>query len=242
MKKVLIAVIFLLVPLCPLLSPVALQQVNAEFRTVARVVDGDTLVLDNGEKVRLVGVDTPETKDPRKPVQYFGQEATNFTKQMVEGKKVWVEFDQANAHVGHKDKYGRTLAYVFREDGKFLNAEIVSNGFGHAYTQYPFKYANEFKALERQAREQNKGLWNGNAVSTSTPRSPDTTIVANNRSHSAKQVAGSTPAFDSNGTIVGTTPTGKPLYEGPRGGIYHYSASGNKVYQSSGRSSARGTR
>ena len=132
----------------------------AEFRTVARVVDGDTLVLDRGERVRLIGVDTPETKDPRKPVQFFGREAANFTRQMVEGKRVRLEFDQANAATGHKDKYGRTLGYVFREDGKFLNAEIVRLGFGHAYMRYPFEHAHEFRELERQARSNNAGLWN----------------------------------------------------------------------------------
>jgi endonuclease YncB( thermonuclease family) len=144
----------------------------ADFRTVTRVVDGDTLVLDDGEKLRLIGVDTPETKDPRRPVQYFGREATNFTKQFVEGKKVRVEFDPANSATAHKDKYGRTLGYVFREDGKFLNAEIISRGFGHAYTRYPFKHASEFRALEKQARERNVGLWNDASTGAAPLRMP----------------------------------------------------------------------
>src|SRR4051812_25435421 len=136
------------------------ERARAEFRTVTRVVDGDTLVLDHGEKLRLIGVDTPETKDPRKPVQYFGVEATNFTKQFVEGKQVRIEFDQANSATGHRDKYGRTLGYVFREDGKFLNAELISQGLGHAYTRYPFAHASEFRVLERHARDRSLGLWN----------------------------------------------------------------------------------
>lgn len=133
----------------------------ADVRTVARVVDGDTLVLDHGEKLRLIGVDTPETKDPRRPVQYFGREATDFTKQMVEGRRIRVEFDQANAATGHRDRYGRTLGYVFRdEDGVFLNAEIIRQGFGHAYTRFPFEHAREFRELERDARSHHAGLWN----------------------------------------------------------------------------------
>src|SRR5262245_31854521 len=92
------------------------------FRIVHRVVEGDTLVLENGERVRLIGVDTPESVDPRRPVEYFGKEAAEFTKKMVEGRRVRLEFDPANAHTGHKDntRQGRTLAYVYLEDGILL--------------------------------------------------------------------------------------------------------------------------
>jgi len=82
-----------------------------------------------------------------------------FYQKEVEGKRVRLEFDQANSQIGHKDKYKRTLAYVFLEDGTFLNAEIVKQGYGHAYTRFPFKYLDEFRRLEREAREQNRGLW-----------------------------------------------------------------------------------
>ena len=132
---------------------------EAQYRTVRRVVDGDTLVLENKERVRLIGVDTPETKHPRRPVEHYGKEATAFTKKMVQGKRVRLEFDQANAHIGHRDKYRRTLAYVFLEDGTFLNAEIIKQGYGFAYTRFPFKYMDEFRRYQREAREQNRGLW-----------------------------------------------------------------------------------
>jgi micrococcal nuclease len=132
---------------------------QGDFDVVERVVDGDTLLLQSGERVRLIGVDTPETKHPKKPVEYFGKEASAFTRRMVEGKRVRLEFDQANAVQGDKDRYGRTLAYVFLEDGTLLNAEIIKQGYGHAYTQFPFSRMEEFRRLEREAREQGRGLW-----------------------------------------------------------------------------------
>ena len=70
-----------------------------------------------------------------------------------------LEFDQANAHIGHKDRYRRTLAYVFLEDGTFLNAEIIKQGYGFAYTRFPFKYTDEFRWHEKDARKQGRGLW-----------------------------------------------------------------------------------
>jgi micrococcal nuclease len=121
---------------------------------VKRVIDGDTVELTTGEKVRLIGVDTPETKDPRKPVQYFGKEATAFTQRLVEGKRVRLAYDQQR-----QDKYGRTLTYIYLEDGTFVNAEIIKQGYGFAYTRFPFKYLEEFRQLEREAREAGRGLW-----------------------------------------------------------------------------------
>lgn len=126
----------------------------AETFWVKRVIDGDTLLLSNGERVRLIGVDTPETKHPQKPVQRFGREAYLFTKRMVEGKQVRLELDWQK-----RDKYGRLLAYVYLMDGTFLNAEIIRQGYGFAYTRYPFVYLDEFRSYEREARENRRGLW-----------------------------------------------------------------------------------
>jgi len=125
-----------------------------DLATVRRVVDGDTLVLVSGEKVRLIGVDTPETKHPKKPVQYFGREACQFTSRMLQGKKVVLEYDWQR-----RDRYGRLLAYVYLSDGTFLNAKIIKEGYGFANTRYRFKYLDQFKSYEKEAREKGNGLW-----------------------------------------------------------------------------------
>ena len=137
-----------------LLVPIAISQ---NFYLCTRVIDGDTIIVNidgKEERVRLIGVDTPETVHPSKPVEYFGKEASEFTKRMVEGKRVRLEFDWQR-----RDKYGRLLAYIYLEDGTFLNAEIIKQGYGFAYTRFPFKYLEEFRQYEREARENGRGLW-----------------------------------------------------------------------------------
>jgi len=126
----------------------------AQSFLVERVIDGDTIKLSNGERVRLIGVDTPETVHPRKPVEYFGKEASAFTKRLCEGKFVRLEYDQ-----NKRDRYRRLLAYVYLEDGTFVNAEIIKQGYGYAYTKYLFKYMEEFKGYEKEARRSEYGLW-----------------------------------------------------------------------------------
>ena len=105
-------------------------------------------MLDGNERVRLIGVDTPETVHPNKPVERFGKEASAFTTKLVQGKRVRMEYDWQRT-----DKYGRTLGYVYLEDGRFVNAEIIKQGYGFAYVKYPFKYLEEFRSYEREARD-----------------------------------------------------------------------------------------
>lgn len=127
--------------------------------TVVRVVDGDTLQIElDGElvKVRLIGVDTPETVHPQKPVEHFGKQASAFTKRLVEGKAVRLESDPQTAN---RDKYGRLLRYVYLKDGTLVNALIIRKGYGHAYTRFPFQFMEKFRELERHAREEKRGLW-----------------------------------------------------------------------------------
>lgn len=130
---------------------------SSENYIVKRVIDGDTIVLNNEEHIRLIGVDTPELHHPKKPVQYFAKEAKDFTEKECLGKIVRIEFDWQK-----KDKYGRTLGYIYLTDGTCLNKEIIRNGYGYAYTRFPFKELSLYRTLERDARENGKGLWSSN--------------------------------------------------------------------------------
>ena len=127
---------------------------------VVRIVDGDTVVLlmDGKETtVRLIGVDTPETVHPKKPVQAYGKEASLFIENLLKKESVYVEYEAGPSNL---DKYGRLLAYLFRApDGLFVNLEIVRQGYGHAYTQYPFQYMELFRFYGRNAATAQKGLW-----------------------------------------------------------------------------------
>lgn len=125
--------------------------------TVERVVDGDTIVVSGGRTVRLIGVDTPETKDPRRPVGCFGKEASDFTTSLVpRGARVRLVGD-----VEQRDRYDRTLAYVYRlRDGLFVNAELLRRGYAQVLTIPPnVAHAEEFVTLAGQARAAGAGLW-----------------------------------------------------------------------------------
>ncbi|MBI1998456.1 MAG: thermonuclease family protein [Deltaproteobacteria bacterium] len=140
-------------------------EAEAAVRQVTHVVDGDTIVLSPKEKVRLIGVDTPETVHPKKMVKCYGNEAKEFTRSTVAGQKVRLALDDANAARRHKDRYRRTLGYVFLQNGMMLNAELIRRGFAHAYTRFPFRYLVEFRRLEDDARHRGVGLWSSCPVS-----------------------------------------------------------------------------
>ncbi len=135
---------------------------------VESVVDGDTIVVTGGERVRLIGVDTPETKDPRKPVQCFGVEASAFTASLLSpGTGVRLVYD-----VERLDRFSRTLAYVYREDdGLFVNAVLLAEGYAQVATFPPnVAHVEEFTAQARTAREEGRGLWS--ACGGDEPASP----------------------------------------------------------------------
>lgn len=144
---------------------------------VLKVIDGDTInVSINGksETLRLIGIDTPETVDPRKPVQCFGREASNKAKEILSGKKVFLESDPTQ---GERDKYNRLLRYVFLEDGTFYNKFMISDGFAHEYTyNLPYKYQKEFKKAQTEAMNNKKGLWADNACNNFVNTTPVITI------------------------------------------------------------------
>jgi len=128
---------------------------------VNRIVDGDTAILEDSRRVRYLNIDAPESAHPNKPVQCFGKEAANKNKDLVEGKEVWLKFDKEK-----EDRYGRLLAFVFLQ-GKnasdvkqSVNAYLVEVGYARAYIVKPNDtFAEEFAKLEREARDNRRGLW-----------------------------------------------------------------------------------
>jgi endonuclease YncB( thermonuclease family) len=135
------------------------EQSQPGLYTVTKFTDGDTITVDmNGtpEKIRMIGVDTPETNDPRKEVQCFGKAASNFTKQLIGNKRVRLEADPTNAD---RDRYNRLLRYVYLPDGTLINAEIIKQGYGFAYTFFQFTKLEEFKKYQNEAEYDGRGLW-----------------------------------------------------------------------------------
>jgi len=138
-----------------LLAGCSPETAAGDWHSVERVVDGDTFIIAGGERVRMIGVDTPETVKPGTAPEPYGKEASQYTKKMLAGKKVRLEFD-----VAERDKYGRLLAYVYLEDGTFVNEKLVAEGYARVLTIPPnVKYAERLLAAERQAREEGRGLW-----------------------------------------------------------------------------------
>ncbi len=142
-----------------------LEQSQPGFYRVVRFSDGDTITVDmNGkeETIRMIGVDTPETHHPELPVQCYGPAASAYTKDLIGEQKVRLEADPTNQN---RDRYDRLLRYVYLPDGRLVAAELVKNGYGFAYTSFPFTKKDEFVNLEQQAKAENKGLW-GNCTVT----------------------------------------------------------------------------
>lgn len=134
--------------------PAPIKPTNLTQVTIARVVDGDTVVTSTGERIRYIGIDTPETVHPFKQVEFYGKEASDKNKELVEGKTVEIEKD-----VTGKDKYGRTLAYIWLGN-EMVNGKLVGGGYAYSYTYPPnVKYTDYFVSLQAQARTKKAGLW-----------------------------------------------------------------------------------
>lgn len=132
---------------------------NIVLAQVIRVVDGDTIEVDlgggNKKKIRYIGIDTPETVDPRKGVQCFGKEASAKNQELVGNNIVGLEKD-----VSETDKYGRLLRYVYKGD-LLVNEILVAEGYAHSSSYPPdIKYQDKFRLAEQKARTSNLGLWN----------------------------------------------------------------------------------
>ncbi len=137
------------------------ERYNSRLFPVTKVVDGDTLDIgipdgnDSYTRIRLWGVDTPETKKPNTPVMYFGPQATKFTTDNVLNKNVTIFLEKKQS----RDRYGRLLAFVQLQDGKYLNEELLSQGFAYNDSRFKHSFSNLYKQLESAARRDGRGLW-----------------------------------------------------------------------------------
>ncbi len=143
-------------------EPVAIVSAGPKVSAnIVRVVDGDTVQVNvegKTETVRLIGMNAPESVDPRKPVQCFGMEASNKAKEVLADKKVFLETDPVE---GDKDIYGRFLRYIFLEDGTNFSKLMINEGYAREYTYYgkQYKYRDEFKNSQQEAKAEKMGLW-----------------------------------------------------------------------------------
>lgn len=154
------AIITLVLLLFPQLQTAPTQQATPlGFYKVTAVADGDTITVDmNGtpERIRMIGVDTPETHDPGTPVQCYGPEASAFTKQALLQKAVRLEADPTN---DNRDRYDRLLRYVYLEDGSLFSETLIRQGYGFAYLSFPFQKSQDFAAHQTEAQTAKRGLW-----------------------------------------------------------------------------------
>lgn len=149
-------------------SPLVFENTNQEKEIyledgiyyVEEVIDGDTIYIETDgdtESVRLIGINTPETVDPRTKVECFGVEASNKTKALLEGQEVRIESDPAK---GDRDQYDRLLRYVFLQEGTNVNKLLVEQGFAHENSYgVPYRYEFEFKQAQATAQKNKYGLW-----------------------------------------------------------------------------------
>ncbi len=134
--------------------------------SVTEFIDGDTIAVDmNGttEIIRMIGVDTPETHRPNTPVQCYGPQASDYTKKLIGRSKVRLQADPLNTN---RDRYNRLLRYVYLPDGTLVENRIISEGYGFAYTLFPYQKIEEFKGYETVAKAVGRGLWTACQVIT----------------------------------------------------------------------------
>ncbi len=139
-----------------------LERYHGKTFTVVNVIDGDTVDIDipdsrhQNTRIRLLGIDSPETASEQSGMIYFGPEAAEFTKKLALGKSVTVYLDAPNPTRG---KYGRLLAYVKLPDGGFLNEALLTEGYAYADSRFSHSFYNKYKQLQSRARSSKKGLW-----------------------------------------------------------------------------------
>lgn len=209
--------------------------IKGRWATVTHVADGDTVELEGKEKVRLIGVNTPETVKPGVEPMPYGKEASNFTKSQLQGKKVFIELD-----VQSKDKYGRTLAYLYLQEPKtqeevetyMFNAILLREGYAQLMTIPPnVKYSDLFVKLQRQAREEKKGIWGLGLYKDSATSTADVFLDGKhpskqNINNSALQAPVQTAPYNNSGGIATSSKNGcaQPTIKG------NINSKGEKIY------------
>lgn len=144
-----------------------------EYAKVVDVVDGDTIKIEGGEVVRYIGMNTPETVAPNRPIECFGKEASNRNKELVFGKTVMLEQDVSN-----RDKYGRLLRYVWLGD-TMINEALVKDGYAQVSTYPPdVKYKDRFVAAQQDAQKNDAGLWGANCATVPTVATTSSVLSA----------------------------------------------------------------
>lgn len=145
------------------------DSIDYNHAKVTRVIDGDTFQLENGERVRLLGIDTPEkwpskkmdtdaerSKKDKEVIKKLGELASLYADSLLEGKFVRLVPDSTNSD---RDKYKRLLRYAYLENGELFNLKIIQDGYAYAYTRFPIIYLEQFREAEKEARENKRGLW-----------------------------------------------------------------------------------
>jgi len=135
------------------------EHVQPGLYSIDHFVDGDTIVVTmDGKKetIRMVGVDTPETHKPNSPVQCYGPAAASYTKNLIGTGQVRLQADSKSTN---RDRYNRLLRYVYLPDGRMVEEELIKNGYGFAYLDFPFDKSTDFARYQDEARASTKGLW-----------------------------------------------------------------------------------
>ena len=202
--------------------------VSAIKAQVLRVVDGDTIHVSLNNKditIRMIGIDTPETVDPRKPVQCFGKEASNHAHQLLDGTTVYLEQDTSQ---GDYDKYNRLLSYIWMPDGRLFNQVMIAEGYAFEYTyNLPYNYQTQFKDAQRNAQNQQIGLWSPNTCNgvhgaVTTINTTATTIPIISGGGSSNGGGSTTMDADSAPCLVGQIKGNRKsmIYHVPDGAFY----------------------
>lgn len=150
-----------------------------DYFKVIKVIDGDTIDIEyfgKTERIRMIGINTPESVDPKKPVECFGKEAATEGAKLLAGKFVSIERDKTQ---DDRDIYGRMLRYVRIKDGNFYNLEIIRSGFAFEYTyKVPYYYQKDFKNAQAEAQKNKRGLWADKACGAKINAKPAMNISA----------------------------------------------------------------